>query len=655
MPGPADEIKARLNAVELISETVKLRRSGRTYTGLCPFHVHTKNTPSFVVWPDTGTWRCFGQCNEGGDLFKFYMKKESWGFRDALEYLAGRAGVELKPRTPQDDQREEEHKRLRDLLTLTVTYYRNLLVNAPQAQVARDHLQKRGLTTNTLETFEIGYALSGWDAAQKFLTERGFTRKEMVEAGMIIERDDGSTRDRFRNRIMIPIRDGQGKVVGFGARHLDPNDNPKFLNSPLTALFNKGDTVYALDRARKAISTSGVAVLVEGYMDVMAAHQAGFTNVVSAMGTALTETQLRLMKKFAKRIVLALDADAAGDKATLRGLNVARETLDHDYTPAFDARGLIRSESKLQADIRVFTLPDGFDPDDLIVKNPDAWRNGIDSATPVVEYVMRALTVDRDLDDAKVKSEVANEILPIIDDVADPIERDSYRQKLARLLKIDASALTLKTGKPLPRSGPTTRPHLSQTLPTTRATAPETESAAPGTERPITETVIDRLESYCLGALVRHPDLVAKADRQLRESKLAPLSADDFSHTDLQLIFTTLKAALDQHFIDPGDYLQQNLDETFTSRLRLLIEASVDISNEDRRRIEDILSAVIRLRKRNIDSALHELRFLQESALDEDQSEAEVYQEQIVSLVKSLQNVTSALKHYQHRAERILN
>ena len=650
MPGPADEIKARLNIVELIGETVKLRRSGRSYTGLCPFHVHTKNTPSFVVWPESGTWRCFGQCNEGGDIFKFVMKKEGWGFRDALEHLAGRAGVELKPRTAQDEQREEEHARLRDLLNLAVTYYRNLLVNAPQAQTARDHLQKRGLSPNTLETFEIGYALAAWDAAQKFFAERGFTRKEMVDAGMIVERDDGTTRDRFRNRIMIPIRDGQGKVVGFGARHLDPNDNPKFLNSPLTALFNKGDLVYALDRARKAISSSGVAVLVEGYMDVMAAHQAGFANVVSAMGTALTETQLRLMKKFAKRIVLALDADAAGDKATLRGLNVARETLDHDYTPTFDARGLIRSESKLQADIRVFTLPDGFDPDDLIAQNPEAWKSGIENATPVVDYVMRALTADRDLDDPKVKKEIVTEIMPIIDEVTDPAEKDSYKQKLARLLRVHERALIEMAMKPSPRAAPSTQPKLSSPPP---APQPESESAPREDEGAMSEAVIDRLESYCLGALVLYPDLVAKADRQLREWKLAPLTADDFAHTDLQIIFGALKAALNQHQVDPGDYLQLQLENTFVPYLHKLIQAAQDVSNEDRRRVEDVLSAVMRLRKRNIDKALHELRFLQEDAhAQADEELSHVYQEQIYNLVKSLQKVTNALKQYMHRAER---
>lgn len=534
------------------------------------------------------------------------------------------------------------------MLNLAVTYYRNLLVNAPQAQAAREHLQKRGLNPATLEAFEVGYALPAWDAAQKFFAERGFTRKEMVDAGMIIERDDGTTRDRFRNRVMIPIRDGQGKMVGFGARHLDPNDNPKFLNSPLTALFNKGDLVYGLDRARKAITTTGVAVLVEGYMDVMAAHQAGFTNVVSAMGTALTETQLRVMKKFARRIVLALDADAAGDKATLRGLNVARETLDHDYTPTFDARGLIRNESKLQADIRVFTLPDGMDPDELIEKEPEAWKRGIDSAAPIVEYVMRALTAGRDLDDPKVKGEVASEILPIIQDVADPVERDSYRQKLARLLKVDERALTEKLGQPTQRSQASYRP-----APSFQPALPS-EAASPEVENAFSETALDRLESYCLGALVAHPDLVAKADRQLRAWNLTPLDAEDFSHTDLQIIFNALKASLDQHRLEPVEYLGIELDENVTPQLHKLLQASQDVSTEDRKRVDDVLSAVIRLRKRNIDTALQELRFLQENAYaDADQDQAHLYQEQIYNLVQALQKVTNALKHYLHRAERL--
>ena len=678
MSGPVDEIKARINAVELISETVKLRRSGRTFTGLCPFHVHTKNTPSFVVWPESGTWRCFGQCNEGGDIFKFVMKKENWGFREALEYLAGRAGVELKQRTQQDVEREEEYKRLRDLLTLSVTYYQSLLVNAPQAQTAREHLQKRGLKQTTVETFELGYALPAWETAQKFFAERGFTQKEMLDAGLIVQREDGTTRDRFRNRIMIPIRDGQGKVVGFGARALDPNDQPKFLNSPQTPLFNKGETVYALDRARKAISASGVAVLVEGYMDVMAAHQAGFTNVVSAMGTALTETQLRLIKKFAKRIVLALDADAAGDKATLRGLTVAQDTSAVDDAPVvqnergiqvglenrerkyhrtFDARGIIRAESKINADIRVFTLPEGLDPDDVVNNDPEAWRHGVANATPIMDYVIRALTADHNLNDPKIKSDLADEILPIISDVADPVERDAYRQKLARLLKVDERALAQKAAAAQKAASSKKQPQQRRPAPSPIPPPPpdtdwKVEPAPPAEEIPFAESAVDRLESYCLGALIRHPDLVAKADRQLRALSLPPLAADDFSHTDYQIIFAALKLALDQDQIEPNLHVNLHLDESLASRLQTLITEAELIMLEDQQRVDDVLFAVIRLRDRSVDHALNEVRFLQQEAQDEPEM-AEVYGRQAMSLTQAKQSLTRARKHYTRRIERL--
>ncbi|MBI5828268.1 MAG: toprim domain-containing protein, partial [Chloroflexi bacterium] len=428
------------------------------------------------------------------------------------------------------------------------------------------------------------------------------------------------TRDRFRNRIMIPIRDGQGRLAGFGARALDANDQPKFLNSPQTPLFNKGETLYALDRAPKAISQSGAAVLVAGYMDVMAAHQAGFANVVSAMGPALTETQLRLMKKYARRIVLALDADAAGDKATLRGLSVAQETFDHDTTPTFDARGLIRNEVKLQADIRVFTLPDGLDPDDLINSKPDDWQRGVAEATPVVEYVMGVLTAGRDLNDPKVKSEVADEILPIIQDVADPVERDSYRQKLARLLKVDVGALAQKaaSGARLPAQNSKLK----------------TQNSKPGG---------DRLEAYCLSVLACHPDLVSQTDRQLRLLGLPPLTADDFLDTDVQIIFRALKAALDQDQIDPQEHMIANLDEMAETRVKLWLAASDDAAVADRRRVDDIMLAVLRLRK---------LRFLQEE-VQTDAAVSELYQSQIVTLVQSLQKVTQGLAKNSRRMDRV--
>ena len=274
----------------------------------------------------------------------------------------------------------------------------------------------------------------------------------------------GRVYDRFRDRIMIPIRDSRGRMTGFGARVL-VNEGvttsgqalAKFINSPQTELFDKSALLYGLDRARKPMRETGVAVLVEGYMDVMAAHLAGFENVVSPMGTALTERQLRLIKRFARRLVLALDPDVAGDKAVLRGLEVARDTLDRDTAPTFNPRGLVRNEGQLKLDIRVATLPDDLDPDELIAQDAAAWRELIDSAQPVVEYVMVALTADRDLDDPKVKAEVAEQLVPLINEVRDPIERSTYRQKLSVLLRVPERALMGTSPRQVARSQQATR------------------------------------------------------------------------------------------------------------------------------------------------------------------------------------------------------
>src|SRR5271157_5680110 len=235
-----DDIKARIDIVELVSETVKLRRSGRSYTGFCPFHPNSR-TPAFAVFPESGTWRCFGQCNEGGDVFKFVMKKEGWDFSQALEHLAQKAGVTLEPQTPEREAEDEHIQRLRGLLEEAVTFYRHYLIQAPAGQEALAYLKKRGLQPATIEMFGLGYAPTGWETATQYFSGKGYTSQELLEAGLASERQEGSgIHERFRNRIMFPIRDGAGKMAGFGARILNPTDIPKFLNSPQTTLFDKG-------------------------------------------------------------------------------------------------------------------------------------------------------------------------------------------------------------------------------------------------------------------------------------------------------------------------------------------------------------------------------------------------------------------------------
>lgn len=316
-----DEIKARIDLVDLVAEAgVKLRKTGRNYTGFCPFHAN-KHTPAFVVWPETGTWRCFGECNEGGDIFKFVMKKDGIDFKEALQKLADRVGVKIEFFQREAPQQREAYEHLRNLLEDATLFYRNHLLN--HKDVLTYLHEKRELTDATIETFGLGYAPPGFDNALKHLAQRGYSEQDLLDAGLLSESDSGKRFDRFRHRIMIPIRDENGRMAGFGARIVDPNDVPKFLNSPETPIFTKGHLLYGLDRARKPIRTADQAVIVEGYLDVIAVHQAGYENVVSPMGTALTEDQLRLLKKFTRRIVLALDPDTAGQKAVLHGLDAA--------------------------------------------------------------------------------------------------------------------------------------------------------------------------------------------------------------------------------------------------------------------------------------------------------------------------------------------
>jgi DNA primase len=216
-----DEIKARIDIADLVSETVDLRRAGRNYTGFCPFHANTR-TPAFVVWPDTGTWRCFGECNDGGDIFKFVMKKEGWDFPTALKVLAERAGVDLRPPTPEQQEKAEENEHLRNLLEDAVTFYRHQLNNTPDGKKALAYLQARGLDAETIEGFGLGYAPDSWDAVATYFQSKGYSEQMLLDAGLATERESGGVYDRFRNRVVLPIRDERGRMAGFGARTLDP-------------------------------------------------------------------------------------------------------------------------------------------------------------------------------------------------------------------------------------------------------------------------------------------------------------------------------------------------------------------------------------------------------------------------------------------------
>ena len=593
-----EEIKARIDILDLVSESVQLRRTGKNYTGFCPFHANSR-TPAFVVWPETGTWRCFGQCNEGGDLFKFVMKKEGWDFAQALQALAQRAGVVLTPVTPEKEAQAEQYERLRTLMEEAVVFFRHQLLHTPAGQPALAYLGKRGLQPTTIETFGLGYAPDSWDALIRYFTGKNYTTEDLVQTGMVTERQSGDgIYDRFRNRITFPIRDAAGRMVGFGARILNPEDQPKFINSPQTVLFDKGNLLYALDQARKAIRAQDQVVIVEGYLDVIALHQAGYSNVVSPMGTALSEEQLRQLKRLTRRIVLALDPDAAGQKATLRGLEVARQTMDHSTEMAFDARGLLRHEARLEADLRVTTLPEGKDPDEIVLSDPAGWAKIVEAARPVVIHVMDTLAIGQDLADPKVKSEIAERVLPLIEDVPNPIERDDYRQRLARLLHIDErTLLSAQTG-----ARPARR----------RPTGPNTQVAQPPAKRLVLVAGREEvLEFHCLRMLIRQPEVLYLLDRNLQKAGLTRLSFQDFERADHQEMISLIIQSLEQDDLDASQYIQEKLPDSMQDLLNELLAPILQGEPTPEKLIEDLFRSVMNLRYSRTYKHLDQLIFMQ--------------------------------------------
>jgi DNA primase len=431
-----EEIKARVDLVELIGRSVELKRVGAYYRGLCPFHA--EKTPSFYVRPHTHSWHCFG-CNKSGTAFDWLMEREHLEFGEALRTLAALTGVQLPERRSTED--EEQTRRLYSILERAQIFYSAQLWGASGAR-GREYFQRRGLAEDTLHTFGLGYAGSG-NGLLRYLEKDGFSEQELQAAGVIgVTEQEGRPYDFFRERVLFPIRDAQGRPIAFGGRALDDTATPKYLNSRDTLLFHKQETLFAFDLARKSMAQERQAVIVEGYMDAAMAHQHGYRNVVATLGTAVTDRHLRLLRRHVDEIILALDADAAGQAATWRALQVADESLRSGMTPVV---GPTRRQQRLVADrtvrLRVLALPNAKDPDELIRSDPTAWPALVRAAVPVIDFVLARLEARHDLTTAQGKAAAADEIADVLAGVANPIEQDSYTNEVATRLKVDPEAV----------------------------------------------------------------------------------------------------------------------------------------------------------------------------------------------------------------------
>jgi len=426
--GVAAEVKTKLSVVDVVGETVSLKKAGTTYKGLCPFH--GEKTPSFVVTPARESWHCFG-CGLGGDIFSFVMQRDSVLFPEALRTLAQRAGVEIDERT----KREDAHRaRLRQVLDSAIAFYHAVLTQSKAGTVALDYLHGRGFTDVTIETHQLGWAPGGWDQMTRALgTKRDVRPEELVEVGLASPRQNGrgGVYDKFRARVLFPIRDQNGHAVGMGGRLLE-GDGPKYLNSPATPLFDKSRTLYLIDKAKGPIRKSGQAIIVEGYTDALMAHQAGFDNVVASLGTALTPGQVALLTRYASRIALAYDVDAAGEKAGTLGVTALAGLIGQLQG---DTSGV-----KLE-DVRVARLPDGRDPDEVVRESPAVWEAAIARAKPLVEYLIDHHAGRFDLKTSSGRIGFVEAVMPAIRDIADPLRRDEALGEVRRVSGVEERVL----------------------------------------------------------------------------------------------------------------------------------------------------------------------------------------------------------------------
>jgi DNA primase len=616
-----DEIKQRVDVVELISRYTQLKRAGSIYKGLCPFH--GERTPSFVVFPNSGTWHCFGACGTGGDVISFVMRKENLDFREAVELLAKQAGIELTDR--EEDRSGQQRAQIYDVNEAAAAFFEHVLSHHPAAEPARNYLERRGIDRATAAQFRLGFALDGWSSLRDHLLEQRFALDLLLEAGVVKRNEErNSTFDMFRNRVIFPIRDRQGRVIGFGGRVMD-DSVPKYLNTSETAVFHKSHVIYGLDLAQRVIRERDQVVIVEGYMDVIAAHQFGFANVVACMGTALTPEQLRQLQRYTDNFVLALDADAAGQQATMRGLNQARQSLTRVRKPVVTPGG-VRLEDRLGANLAITTMPEGKDPDDVIRADPQRWQVAVDAAKPLVDFYFDVVASTEDLTSARGKGLAVAELAPLIAELGDEIERQHYVQRLSRLVQVDeitiggrvqAAARTQHANAERQRqeksAANTTRG--GSVLEPSTATGAGQQGDAPGAKQTTAAAKLPRSrfehEDHLLASLINDGNLLVWLSGATERLNLAPVTAEDWQNSENREIFQTLKRYLAGDEPWEIELFQDTLAPGLHGRLAHLLSYAAQVPQDNPLlQQEDAAKVLVRMRIERLKQETINIKYL---------------------------------------------
>jgi DNA primase len=566
-----DDVKQRLDIVQVVSEYTKLQKSGRNYRALCPFH--SEKNPSFFVFPERQSWHCFGACGTGGDIFSFTMKKEGVDFAQALHLLANKAGISLVAlTTPEKQIQNKEREKLFEVNEAAAEYYHHLLLNTSVGEITRNYVTRRGLLPEIIKNFQLGFAPEGWDTLKQYLKDKEYGEAELLASGLLVEREDKNSYDRFRNRLMFPIRNIQGKILGFGGRALD-DSLPKYLNSPQTPIFDKSSSLYGIDRAKIAIRQKDQAVIVEGYMDVLTAHQYGYANVVACMGTAMTEKQLAIIKNLTRNLILALDADTAGEEAISRSGemvdNMLSVPLKGYFSMGYDPASMIFSDAQ-DFEVKVFVLPQGKDPDEVIRENASRWQELIKNAKPMINFIFEKVTHKLDLSSARDKSSAVEKLLPLLSQMKDSIRRGHYVERLARLLKINEHDLKDKLDK---FKADERKRRATKNVKAFTPVVPAITSFSP--------------EQYCLTLLLQYPEL---------KSESTGLSPDHFENTENRELFIKWQQS------DDIAYLRDSLDSALQEYLESLLAKDLPpiLKESEAARCEDLTQCINRLQERKL-------------------------------------------------------
>ncbi len=419
-----EEIKQRVDIVSFIGDYISLKKAGRNFKGLCPFH--GEKTPSFVVSPDRQIWHCFGSCGVGGDIFSFLMKIENIEFPEALQILAKKAGVNIS-RSYQTTESQKIKEEIYNINRYAKNFYNFLLTNHKIGKKGRDYLQKRGINEKIIKTFALGYAPDNWDSLTKFLIKKGFDKNIIVKAGLALFGRSGTLYDRFRGRIIFTLFDHRGNIIGFSGRKLpreqglkDNKVEAKYINSPETPVYIKGNTFYGLNITLESIKKENTAIIVEGEFDLLSSFQAGVSNVVAIKGTALTENQANLIKRYTDTIAFSLDSDKAGLNALVRGIEVAER---HDLN------------------IKVILTPLGKDPDECIKESPFVWKKAVSQSITVYDFLLDHVLKKYKTSDPYDKKKIVNELTPLFARIKNSIVQSHYISILSQKINVSEDRL----------------------------------------------------------------------------------------------------------------------------------------------------------------------------------------------------------------------